>query len=149
MISHGSPLPAEVQLAVIDTCFAFKIKPENENWSLYNTYFDYYQQIIESNSNRSWSVTKSHSDILSILQLLKQSGPKGTRDAIQARLRTKLSTDELEDAEEIVQGSLNLAVRLLLMVSTGRLFSIGRPFIVSGETRFGKLRRFSTAFVWD
>ena len=87
---------------------------------------------------------KTHSDILDIVQLLR---PNGTRDAIQATINNRLSKDEIDDAEEIIEGSLNLAVRLLLMVFTGGSISTGRPLTVSGETRFGKSRSFGMGLI--
>jgi hypothetical protein len=143
MDSDGFPLPIDVQLAVLETCFDFNVQPENEQWSVDSTYFDYYRQVIESSRSRSWSVTKTHGDILDIVQLLRQNR---TRDAIQATLNNRLSKDEIDDAEEIIEGSLNLAVRLLLMVFTGGSLSMGRPLTVSGETRFGKSRNFGMVF---
>ena len=138
MDSGDFPLPVDVQLAMLETCFDFSVEAENEQWYLDSAYFEYYRQVVESSGTRSWSVTKTHSDVLNLLQLLRQPGPNGTRDGIQAILKSRLSKDEIEDAEEILEGSLNLAVRLLLMVSTGGYLSMGRSLIVSGETRFGK-----------
>ena len=144
MDSDSFPLPIDVQLAVLETCFDFNVQPENEQWSIDSTYFDYYRQVVESSRSRSWSITKTHSDILDIVQLLR---PNGTRDAIQATINNRLSKDEIDDAEEIIEGSLNLAVRLLLMVFTGGSLSMGRPLTVSGETRFGKSRSFGMGLI--
>jgi hypothetical protein len=144
MDSDSFPLPIDVQLAVLETCFDFNVQPENEQWSIDSTYFDYYRQVVESSRSRSWSITKTHSDILDIVQLLR---PNGTRDAIQATINNRLSKDEIDDAEEIIEGSLNLAVRLLLMVFTGGSISTGRPLTVSGETRFGKSRSFGMGLI--
>jgi hypothetical protein len=144
MDSDSFPLPIDVQLAVLETCFDFNVQPENEQWSIDSTYFDYYRQVVESSRSRSWSITKTHSDILDIVQLLRANG---TRDAIQATIKNRLSKDEIDDAEEIIEGSLNLAVRLLLMVFTGGSLSMGRPLTVSGETRFGKSRSFGMGLI--
>jgi len=144
MDSDSFPLPIDVQLAVLETCFDFNVQPENEQWSIDSTYFDYYRQVVESSRSRSWSIMKTHSDILDIVQLLRANG---TRDAIQATINNRLSKDEIDDAEEIIEGSLNLAVRLLLMVFTGGSLSMGRPLTVSGETRFGKSRSFGMGLI--
>jgi hypothetical protein len=76
---------------------------------------------------------KTHNDIIDLVRLLKQ--PEATRESVQNMLRKRLLDEELEEADEILEDSINLVVRLLLMVSTGGFLSARCSLIVSGETK--------------
>jgi hypothetical protein len=84
-------------------------------------------------NSKTWSITKTHDDIIDLVRLLKQ--PEATRDYVENALRTQLPDEGSEEADEILEDSVNLAVRLLLMVSTGGFSSAGRSLTVSGETK--------------
>ncbi|KAF4624242.1 hypothetical protein G7Y89_g13932 [Cudoniella acicularis] len=58
-------------------------------------------------------------------------------DGIEEALAKFLSYDEREDAAEIIDDSINLGVRILLMVRTGGFLTIGRLIALSGETKVG------------
>jgi len=76
---------------------------------------------------------KTHNDIIDLVRLLKQ--PEATRIYVENALKTQLPDGGSEEADEILEDSVNLAVRLLLMVSTGGFSSSGRSLTVSGETK--------------
>jgi hypothetical protein len=76
---------------------------------------------------------KTHNDIIDLVRLLKQ--PEATRESVQNMLRKRLPDEESDEADDILEDSINLAVRLLLMVSTGGFLSAGCSLIVSGETK--------------
>jgi hypothetical protein len=78
-------------------------------------------------------VTKTHNDIIELVRLLKE--PEATRDSVGDILRERLTEEEAEEADDILEDSINLAVRLLLMVSTGGFLFAGRSLTVSGETK--------------
>jgi len=86
----------------------------------------------------------THGDIVKLVQLLKR--PEATRDSVENILRNRLLKNEFEDAEEILEDSINCAMRLLLIVPTGGFLSTGRSFTVSGETKLSK--RHVSSNVW-
>lgn len=96
-----------------------------------DSYFCYYRKIVEN--SRAWSITNSHNDILDLVRLVKQ--PEATRDLVENVLRKRLLDEESEEVDEALEDSINLAARLLLMVSTGGFLSAGRSLTVSGETK--------------
>jgi len=107
---------------------ATSVRPD-ETWT--DSYLIFYQKLVQN--IRQWSFVQTHGDMVKLVQLLKR--PEATRDYVENILRDRLLKDEVEDAEEILEDSINLAVRLLLMVSTGGFLSTGRSFTVSGETK--------------
>jgi hypothetical protein len=96
-----------------------------------DSYFCYYRRLVEN--SRTWSTMKTHNNIIDLVRLLKQ--PEATRESVQNILRKRLLDEELEEADEILEDSINLVVRLLLMVSTGGFLSARCSLIVSGETK--------------
>jgi hypothetical protein len=76
---------------------------------------------------------KTHNDIIDLVRLLKQ--PEATRESVKNMLRKRLPDEESEEADEILEDSINLVVRLLLMVSTGGFLSSRCSLIASGETK--------------
>jgi len=96
-----------------------------------DSYFCYYKKLVESST--AYSITKTHRDIANIVGLLKRLD--ATQNSTKAALRKRLPDGELEDSEEILENSVSLAVRLLLMVSTGGFLTTGRSITVSGETK--------------
>jgi hypothetical protein len=84
-------------------------------------------------NSKPWSITKTHNDILDLVRLLKK--PEATRDSVENVLRKRLLDEESEEVDEALEDSINLATRLLLMVSTGSFLSAGRSLTVSGETK--------------
>lgn len=143
MDSRDLPLPAEVRSAILETCFDLINHADTEKgqWLVDNSYLDHYQLVLqESHGTRTWSTVKTHGAILEVLQLIRNANPAGNRDEVRKYLRSQLQTDEIDDADEILDGSINLATRLLIMVPTGGQVSAGRSLIVSGETKFGKFK---------
>lgn len=94
-------------------------------------YFCYYQRSVEK--TRKNRLTDSHIHIANVVALLKD--PAGTRGSIQDILLKQIVDDELDDAKDIVEDSINLAVRLLLMIPIGGFLTMGRSITLSGETK--------------
>ncbi len=90
-------------------------------------------------NSRAWSIAKTHNDIIDLVRVLKQ--PEATRDSVENVLRKRLLNEESEEVDEALEGSINLAARLLLMVSTGGYLSAGRSLTVSGETKISMYLR--------
>ncbi|KAL3417125.1 hypothetical protein PVAG01_11125 [Phlyctema vagabunda] len=94
-----------------------------------DVYFSYYERTVKN--VRLSTLTRSHGNIASLVRLVKGS----TRDDVEIVLRKQLlEIDESDQVEGIIDDAINLAVKLLLMISTAGLLSAGRS-IVSGETR--------------
>lgn len=128
------PLPFDARLAVLNTFFDCNAETEDGLSAPSNdSYFCYYRRLVEN--SKTWSIMKSHDDMLDLVRLIKQ--PEATRDYVENSLRIQLLDQESEEADEILEDTVNLAVRLLLMVSTGGFSSTGRSLTVSGETKFG------------
>ncbi|KAH8587923.1 hypothetical protein B0O99DRAFT_640479 [Bisporella sp. PMI_857] len=96
-----------------------------------HSYFCYYQRSVQN--TRESSLTGSHQQITSLVTLLKDC--KESRSSAENILHNKLLNDEFEDGNEIIEDSLNLAARILLMVPTGGFFTNGRSITLSGETK--------------
>lgn len=96
-----------------------------------HSYFCYYQRWV--GKTRANSLTNSHLQICNLVTLLK--GAKETRSSIEDTLQERLHEDELDDGDDIIGDSFNLAVRVLLMVPTGGFLATGRSITLSGETK--------------
>lgn len=94
------------------------------------SYFSYYQRSIEKYEN---SLTWTHLRVIELITILKKSTQ--TRNTLQDALRTRVQNDKLVDIEEIIEESINLAFRLLLMVLTGGSATVGRSITLSRETK--------------
>lgn len=95
------------------------------------SHFNYYRKAVESVPE--YSIIKTHRHIANIVELLKNSGR--TRHAAEAILLERIS-EHKEERDEILGVSISLAVRLLLMISTGPL-TRGRSLTFSDETKLG------------
>ncbi|KAH6672957.1 hypothetical protein B0J14DRAFT_654684 [Halenospora varia] len=78
---------------------------------------------------------QTHRTILDVIRLLTSSIPGGNLEEIRNFLRQKLLPHEFENADEILEGSINFAARLLIMVPAWGMISMGRSLIVTGETK--------------
>jgi len=130
MDSRDFPLSPKTKLAILETIFSFKPPPDTSEEFYSNGYFYYYRKMVEN--TRAQSTTKTHRDIANLVGLLKR--PDATRNSVESTLRKRLCGG-VEDIDEIVEDSINLAVRLLLMVSTGGFLTYGRSITLSSETR--------------
>jgi hypothetical protein len=129
MDSRNFPLSSQDRRKIISTIFA-NPGSDLELIGTSKSYFAYYQRLIETCDN---SLTISHEQIADLITILKD--PLHSRESIQNVLRAKVHKDEADESEEIVEKSINLGVRLLLMVPTGVFATFGRSFTLSGETR--------------
>jgi len=113
---------------------AFKLDPAaaEELIRTSHGYFSYYQKCLES--CRVNSLTNSHQDVIKLIRYCTQDA--ATRNSIEEQLRKKLLGDEIEEADEILEESIDLASRLLLMVPTGGYSAAGRSITLSGGTKF-------------
>ncbi len=138
------PSSATKQL-ILETFFDYKAVPASiRDRSIFaESYFHYYRKILQA--CRVHKAIKTHHDIMQIVKLLKEPG--GTQHSVHLSLREKftnydkvdgsksplLSNDE-EEIDEAIQDSINLAVRLLLMVSIGPFLAPEGSITVSGES---------------
>lgn len=93
-----------------------------------DSYFQYYQTQCELVRHGNECFAQVHRDIIEIVELLK--GQAATREIIKASLRQKLPIPGPDDIEEVLSNSIDLAVRLWLMVNVGdfrRILMPGRP----------------------
>lgn len=91
-------------------------------------YFRFYEREVQN--VRPDSPTSSHTHIAALINLVRTS----TRAEIEAHIANRLTATELEKSCEIIGDAINLAIRLLLMVSTTRFKVMGQAYI-SGETK--------------
>jgi hypothetical protein len=129
MDSRNFPLSPQDRRILISKIFA----NPGSDFELIGTsqsYFSYYQRMIETCDN---SLTNSHEQIANLIAILKD--PVRSRESIQNTLQTKLHKEEGDEGEESVEKSINLGVRLLLMVPTGDFATLGRSITLSGETK--------------
>jgi hypothetical protein len=128
MESLQFPLPPEIKRAIIDAifdCTSDVIELSSEG------YFSYYRKVVEDSP--AHLIPETHKEIVALLSLFKS--PEATRDSIENVLRERLAGQEPEDQEEIVKNWVTFAVRLLLMIPTGPLFTVNRSITINGETR--------------
>ena len=133
MNGRSFPLCPRAKCSILNTIFDCKYEPgdfQNDS-TLGEKYFEYYQNAV--GNCRAHSTTDSHRKILDLVSLLKQ--PTATKSSTESTLAKKLPDDELDDSDDIIQDSINLAVRLLVMMPTGVFITRGRSVTVSGDTK--------------
>jgi hypothetical protein len=135
MDSRDFPLTFDARRQILNILFNCSLEePPAKDW---DGYLDYYRISVES--CRVSILTKTHSCICSLVAQLKV--PLANRHSVQNALRKRLLSeclegdDELEDIDEMLEESITLALRLLLMVAAGGVSS-GRTITVSGETKY-------------
>lgn len=96
------------------------------------SYFAYYNKSLEG--CRMNSLIRSHGDIANTLaQVRRNDAP---RTSIEELLRKRLDDSiEVDEAEEILDDTIDLAFRLLLMVPTGGFSAASRSITLSGGTK--------------
>lgn len=104
---------------IVDNLWDLSPGPHGRNC---NAYFKYYgeQCRLALHNGGQYVFVRTHRDVIDVVQLLKQR-PALSRETIIDRLRPRLPEGKLENEEEIVCNSIDLAVRLLLMVDVGSL----------------------------
>jgi hypothetical protein len=95
----------------------------------WESYFRYYaKQCHDALIDQGQHVlARTHQDILDIVHRLEGLTP---RDAIKEDLRSRLSTRHRPDEDEILDGAIDLAARLHLMVN----ITVGNP-VISGQAQ--------------
>jgi hypothetical protein len=133
MDSRDFPLSSNTKQAILNGIFncGFEAQDFENDSNLGSSYFEYYRKAVDECSAHSTVMT--HEDIVNVVILLKQ--PNTTGDAIEITLGKQISDEEVEDSYEVINDSINLALRLLLMMPTGVFASTGRPIALSGETK--------------
>lgn len=133
MNSRNFPLSYKTKEQILANIFDCKSDPNaiSDLIGSSHSYFCYYQKWVAK--TRANSLTNSHLQITNLVTLLKD--PKETRSSIEDTLQKRLHGDELDDGDDIIEDSFNLAVRLLLMVPTRGFFTAGRSITLSGETK--------------
>ncbi|PVH68689.1 hypothetical protein DL98DRAFT_564625 [Cadophora sp. DSE1049] len=94
-------------------------------------YFSYYEKALES--CRSNSLISSHRDIINLLAKAQQKDT--TRSSLEEYLQKQFQSKQTEEADEIVEDKIDLALRLLLMVPTGGYSTANRYITLSGGTK--------------
>ena len=100
---------------------------EELNWDAYFMY--YTKQCSHALHNRGRHVlSRSHQDIIDICGLLRHS----TKDEIKQRLRAGISSGKMENEDDVLENSINLAARLVSMMDVGvfQYMYSGRPELV-------------------
>ena len=105
------------------------------------TYFEYYREemdlLYKGISKKSWQATnlpiETHDDIFDIVKLLRN---RDNRDILRPALRQRLPLRFCSSDEEALNRSINLAIRLWLMINTQ-------------EPEFRSLRKGATSVQWD
>ncbi|KAH7371816.1 hypothetical protein BKA64DRAFT_689570 [Cadophora sp. MPI-SDFR-AT-0126] len=96
-----------------------------------DSYFSYYEKALES--CRSNSLISSHQDIINLL--VKAQQKETTRSSLETHLRKKFHNKEIDEADEILENTIDLVLRLLLMVPTGGYSTAIRSVTLSGGTK--------------
>lgn len=127
---HASPIPAPLKRSILKSFWGNSIncKTISNNKSGLDPYFTYYSQqcrLMLGDGGRH-TAARTHRDISRIVQHFKEQRDRGRMlDA----LRTELHSTKLPNGEDMLQGSINLAARLYLMMSFGDIpnaFTPGR-----------------------
>jgi hypothetical protein len=132
MDKRGFPLFPKTKQTILNTFFDRSNIIDDHGMPLCESYLSYYRALVES--SRPYSITETHHNIVNLVELLKNSD--AIRSSVENALRSRLLVHELQDSAEILIDSINLGIRLFLMISTGEFRRIGHSMIVSGETRF-------------
>jgi hypothetical protein len=93
------------------------------------SYFRYYQQQCELARHGNECSSRTHRDIINIVQLFREK--MATREDIKLILKGRVHEPERDDIEEEISNLIDLAVRLWLMVNVGdfrRILMPGRSF---------------------
>lgn len=117
---HKTPISAQVRSEIIRGFLHQNPSVRGKHSTLdWDTYFVYYtKQCIQALHDRGRHVSvRTHQDILDIIYHLEDLS---TKDAIKTILKPKLTAPKSEkEAETLLEGSINLAARLLLMMDIG------------------------------
>lgn len=119
---HVSPISIDAKCEILRHLWDLDVYPSQfyDSDCDYDIYFSYYTEQCSDalhDGGRHVSVRK-HRDIVDIAAQIKDSL---TRDAIKQKLRSKLSVPKPANEDRLLDGSINLVARLLLMMELGCL----------------------------
>ncbi|KAE9364843.1 hypothetical protein N431DRAFT_431604 [Stipitochalara longipes BDJ] len=117
-----SPISIETKCEILNHLWGVTVRPSQYYTSDFDfdTYFSYYTAQCNDalhDGGRHVSV-RTHRDVIKIAQDLKNSH---TRDAVKSTLASKMRTPRPANEDEILDGSIDLVLRLLLMIEFGHL----------------------------
>ena len=133
-----APITLDTKSEILRRLLDFDMHPSNfcDNFLDFNSYFSHYTVQCRDalhDGGRHVSV-RTHRDIIEIAQHLKNST---TRDSVKEMLRSKIPHPKPANENELLDGSINLVARLLLMVEFGCLrygFTGGRQIVWTANT---------------
>jgi hypothetical protein len=116
---HDFNIPTDVKRSIVNslwdrnyTSLEFaQISPHTD------AYFNYYQRQCELVRHGNRCITQTHQDLIDTIQLLREQ--LSTREHVKSRLRPKLPMPEPDDADEMLNNSIDLALRVWLMGNIG------------------------------
>jgi hypothetical protein len=117
---HKSPIPTPLKCSILKSFWGTAINCQTiaNNESELDPYFSYYSEQcrLMLGDNGRHATARKHHDISRIVQLFKEQRDRGR---ILDALRTEMHKMKLPNGEDMLQGSINLAARLYLMMSFG------------------------------
>lgn len=123
------PLSREAKQTILSNFFDYEVTSQQVQ-KLGESYFRYYEHsLICSGLDGSFSGLQQ---IFDLVRLVKR--PDTTHPSVGYLLKKQLSLEDDDESVEILRDSLNLAVRLLLMIPIGPFLGTGGGITVSGET---------------
>ncbi len=118
------PININAKCEILNQLWDLNVSPEkyyeNDLQLQYDIYFAYYSEqcSIALYDGGRHVLVRTHRDVVDIAQRLKGSKERGT---IKGFLRSKLDTPKPANENEILDGSIDLVSRLLLMIEIGSL----------------------------
>jgi len=141
---YGLDISIQTKRSIINSLWDRQISAAafTEIASRTDAYFQHYQTQCNLVRHGNECLTRNHQDIIDIVRLLR--APGATREDIKSSLRSRLPELPLENVEDVLSNTIDLAVRLWLMVNIGDF----RRILVPGRSLYwtqGSLRDFITS----
>jgi hypothetical protein len=144
---HESPIPTPVKGAILQSFWETAINCQTiaNTESELDPYFTYYSQqcLLMLGDGGRHTAARKHRDISRIVQRFKERRDRG---GILNALRTEMHNMKLPDEEDMLQGSINLAARLYLMMSFGDVPNAAIPERALSWT-VGSVQHFLTEYL--
>ncbi|RDW91017.1 hypothetical protein BP5796_02182 [Coleophoma crateriformis] len=135
------PMGIRTKCEILNSLWGLNVQPTEfyDKYLEFDAYFAYYAEEcdVALHDGGRHILARTHRDIVEIAQHLKNSS---TRSEIKQFLRNALPSPIPTNADELLDGSIDLAARLLLMLGFGRLrygFS-GKQELVWSENSLGE-----------
>jgi hypothetical protein len=115
---QSTPIATKTRLKIASHLWAHQTSSPTNNIGGDNldSYFRYYTEQSDLFSRHTWA--KTHQDILDISSLLQQGLKK---DELRRQLQSKLQSAPSNNSDKMLDSSIDLAIRLLLMMRVGHL----------------------------